>query len=112
MAYTDLAQRPHTRRYQPQPDDGGQLPLRHAFRHPKTSLGATGHWIHLATVAAPLVIGEFVHDSEKRWKWMRMVSVGAALASEAAWTLKISNERRREEEDHAALEDCEQQHCR
>jgi hypothetical protein len=113
MAYTELAQRPNTRRYQPKPDDG-QLPPQHrkAFRHPKTALGATGHWIHLATVAAPLVIAEVIKDSDKRWRAMRMVSVGAAIASEAAWTYRISKEREKDAESHEALENCEQQHCR
>jgi dihydropteroate synthase len=35
---------------------------------------------------------------------MRIVPVLGALASEALWTMKIAHDRKREEEDHAALE--------
>jgi len=77
------------------------------IHHPHSSLGATGHWIHILSVAAPLVIAEAIKDPEKKWKALRLASVGAALLSEAAWTLRLSHDRRREEESRAALEDCE-----
>jgi hypothetical protein len=57
------------------------------------------------------VIGEVIHDSEKRWRAMRIVPVIGALASETLWTMKIAHDRKREEEDHAALESCHE-HCR
>src|SRR2546421_9422877 len=72
-------------------------PHRQAFHHPRTSLGAAGHWIHLATVAAPLLIPEIVKDPEKRWQYLRLASVGAAIASEAVWTHKLSQERKKDE---------------
>jgi hypothetical protein len=65
----------------------------------------------MSMVAAPLVIGEVIHDSEKRWRAMRIVPVIGALASETLWTMKIAHDRKREEEDHAALESCHE-HCR
>jgi hypothetical protein len=37
---------------------------------------------------------------------MRFVSVGAALASEAVWTYRLSKDRQKDEESHAALEEC------
>jgi len=77
-------------------------PPRQAFHHPRTSLGAAGHWIHLATVAAPLLIPEIVKDPEKRWRYLRMASVGAAIASEAVWTHKLSQERKKDEACQAA----------
>jgi hypothetical protein len=79
---------------------------RQQFHHPRTSLGAAGHWIHLAAVVAPLVIGEAIKDPDKRWRALRMVSVGAAVASEALWTHRLSKERQKDEESHAALEAC------
>ena len=79
---------------------------RQAFHHSRTSLGAAGHWIHLASVTAPLVIGELVKDPEKRWRWMRMASVAAALASEALWTHKLAKDRRKDEEAREALHAC------
>jgi hypothetical protein len=84
---------------------------RQQFHHPRTSLGAAGHWIHLAAVTAPLVIGEVIKDPDKRWRALRIVSVGAALASEALWTHRLSKERQKDEESHAALEACHD-HCR
>lgn len=84
---------------------------RQPFHHPRTSLGAAGHLLHVGMVAAPLAIGEFIHDSEKRWRAMRMVPVLGAIASEALWALKIAHDRQREREDHAAL-DASREQCR
>jgi hypothetical protein len=91
--------------YQPRagyPDTNG----RQAFHRPHTSLGAAGHWIHLAAIAAPLVIGEVIKNPDARWRALRLASVGAAVASEAVWTLRLSKERQKDEESHAALEAC------
>jgi hypothetical protein len=66
----------------------------------------------MGMVAAPLFIGELIHDSEKRWRAMRMVPVAGALGSELLWTMKIAHDRKREEEAHAALEACREQQCR
>ena len=79
---------------------------RQAFHHPRTSLGAAGHWLHLAAVTAPLVIGEVIKDPDKRWRALRLASVAAALASEALWTHRLSKDRQKDEESHAALEAC------
>ena len=80
--------------------------VRQAFHRPHTSLGAVGHLLHVSMVAAPLLIGEVIPDSDKRWRAMRMVPVLGAIASEALWTMKIAHDRKREAEDHAALESC------
>jgi hypothetical protein len=58
-----------------------------------------------------LVIAEAIKDADKRWRAMRMVSVGAAIASEAAWTYRIAKERKKDEDAHAAFRECEE-HCR
>src|SRR5580700_7946503 len=94
---TELADRPRSY-YQPRavyPDAQGN---RQSFRHPRTSLGAAGHWIHLVAVAAPLVIGEVIKDPDKRWRALRLASVCAALASEAVWTHRLSKDRQKDEE--------------
>jgi hypothetical protein len=65
----------------------------------------------MSMVAAPLVIGEFIHDADKRWRAMRIVPVLGAIGSELLWTLKIAHDRNREREDHAALEAC-RENCR
>jgi hypothetical protein len=61
-------------------------------------MGAAGHWIKTAGILAPLVIGEFVKDPEKRWRYVRLASVATALVSEAMWTNRIRKERERCEE--------------
>ena len=101
----DLTAHPSTPHYQPHaPYHTGCK--RQVFHHPRTSLGAAGHWIHLAAVAAPLVIGEVIKDPDKRWRALRLASVGAALISEGLWTHRLSKERKHDEEDRAALESC------
>ena len=75
-----------------------------AFNKPRTSLGATGHWIRTAGILAPLVIGEFIKDPDQKWRMIRIASVATALVSEGMWTHKIRNERkeRAEEQELAA----------
>ncbi len=68
-------------------------PERQAFYRPRTSMGATGHWLKTAGILAPLLIGEFVRDPEQRWRWIRIAAVVTALGSEAMWTSKIHKER-------------------
>jgi hypothetical protein len=84
---------------------------RQPYHHPRTSLGAAGHWIHLAAIAAPLIIGEVVKDPEQRWRALRLASVGAAVASEAVWTHRLTKDRQKDEETRAALKSCSD-HCR
>ncbi len=74
---------------------------RQSFHKPHTSMGATGHWVKTAGILAPLVIGEFVHDSEKRWRYIRLASVATALVSEGLWTAKIHREREEAREREA-----------
>jgi hypothetical protein len=74
--------------------------------HAHSSLGATGHWIHLLSVAAPLFIGEVIKNPENRWRALRLASVGAAIASEAVWSLRLSNDKKKTEEMSQALRDC------
>jgi hypothetical protein len=61
-------------------------------------MGAAGHWIKTAGILAPLVIGEFVKDPDKRWRYVRLASVATALVSEAMWTNRIRKEREQCEE--------------
>jgi predicted phage terminase large subunit-like protein len=44
-------------------------------------MGAAAHWIKTAGILAPLVIGEFVKDADKRWRYIRLASVATALVS-------------------------------
>jgi hypothetical protein len=51
-----------------------------------------------AAILAPLNIGEFVKDPDKRWPYIRLASVATALVSEAMWTNRIRKERQQYEE--------------
>lgn len=102
----EWAERPRTQYYQPRTPYPDAHSNRQPFHHPRTSLGAAGHWIHLAAIAAPLVIGEVIKDPDARWRALRFASVGAAVASEAVWTHRLSKDRQKDEESHAALEAC------
>jgi len=75
---------------------------RQQFRKPRTSLGVAGHWIHLLAVLSPLVIGEVIKDPEKKWRAIRLASVGMALASEALYTQRVMKQR--EEADERSQE--------
>jgi len=66
-----------------------QQAARRSMHKPHSALGATGHWIHLLSVAAPLVIAESIKDPDKKWRALRIAAVAAPLLSEAAWTLKV-----------------------
>ena len=94
MRHTEMAERSRTHHYQNTfRSEFAQAPhQRQSFHHARTSLGAAGHLLHMGMVAAPLVIGELIHDSDKRWRAMRLVPVIGALASEALWTMKISHD--------------------
>ena len=116
MQHRDWAERSsRTQHYQHQPRSdfqGARYLPRQSFHHARTSLGAAGHLLHMSMVAAPLVIGEMIHDPDKRWRAMRIVPIVGALASEALWQMKIAHDRNREKEDHAALEACHEQQRR
>ena len=101
MRYTEMLERPRAPSYQPRSGGADAPSGRQPFHHARTSLGAAGHWIHLAAVAAPLVIGEVIKDPDARWRSLRLASVGAAIASEVVWTHRLSKDRQKDEESHA-----------
>jgi hypothetical protein len=67
---------------------------RQAFHRPRTSLGATGHWIREAGILAPLLISKFVPDPSEKLLYIEAVSIATALLSQGMWTAKIHNERK------------------
>ena len=72
-----------------------------AFHRPHTSLGATAHFVRTAGLLAPLIIGELVEDTQKRWRYIRIASIATALISEGMWTNKIKRERQEARECEA-----------
>ncbi len=70
---------------------------RQEFHRSHSSMGVA-HWIKTAGILAPLVIGEFVKDADKRWRYIRLASVTTALVSEGLYTSRIRRERQECEE--------------
>jgi hypothetical protein len=51
-------------------------PKHHAY--PAHHHGVT----HLLTALTPLIIGELIHDANKRWRWIRIGSIATAAVGE------------------------------
>jgi hypothetical protein len=79
---------------------------RQQFHHAQTSMGAMGHVIRTGGVLAPLIIGEFVKDADKRWRYIRIASVATALISEGMYAAHVGRER---QERQAEREECWQE---
>ena len=47
---------------------------RQSFQRAHTSVGAgsAGHWIKMAGILSPLILGELIQDADKRWRWVRI----------------------------------------
>jgi hypothetical protein len=101
---TDTPGRSWTKDYQSRAAENFTSHARQPIHHPRTSLGAAGHWIHMAGLFAPVVIGELIKDADKRWRYVRLASVGTALAYEALYTVREQNRRKELE--------AERDHCR
>jgi hypothetical protein len=65
----------------------------HEFHHSHVSAGA--HWIKTVGLLALLIIGEFVKDADRRWRYAKIASVATALISEGMYANRI--QRKREE---------------
>ena len=75
---TDRADRPHERR---------------PIYKPHTGLSTTGHWLKTIGMLSPLIIGEFVKDPERRWRFTRMAVIATAALSQGLYTNRIQRER-------------------
>jgi hypothetical protein len=69
-----------------------------AFHKPHTALGATGQWLKTLGMLSPLVIGEFVKDPERRWRYTRMAVVATAALSQGLYAQHIQKEREERKE--------------
>jgi len=71
---------------------------RQSFQRAHSSIGAgsAGHWIKMAGILSPLIIGEIIKDADKRWRWIRLSAVATALVSEGFYAHRVRQ--RREEQ--------------
>jgi hypothetical protein len=77
---------------------------RRTRRRERAVEGEIGQWVRRAGILAPLIIGEFVKDPDRKWRFIRVTSVAAAILSEGLHSHKAHRERER---DREALEACE-----
>jgi aminoglycoside/choline kinase family phosphotransferase len=70
---------------------------RQAFHRAHTTLGV-GHWLKTIGILSPLIIGEFVKDPERRWRYARIAAVATAALSEGLYTHRIERERQERSE--------------
>ena len=77
---------------------------RRAHRKSPAVEGEIGHWVRTAGILAPLIIGEFVKDPDRKWRFIRITSVAAAVLSEGLHSHKAYRQR---EHDREALDACE-----
>lgn len=82
MSHTDSTQNNHA-------------PLTRQAHHAAPS--EIGHWVRTAGILSPLVIGELVKDPERKWRFIRVSSVAAALISEGLHVHRLNRERRERE---------------
>ena len=68
-------------------------PSRQAFHHPRTALSATGHWLKTLGMLSPLIIGEFVKDPERRWRYTRMAIIATAALTQGLYAQRLQKER-------------------
>ena len=73
---------------------------RQSFNHAHTSVGAgsAGHWIKMAGILSPLIIGEIVKDADKRWRWIRISAVATALISEGFYAHRVRQRQQEQQE--------------
>lgn len=74
----------------------GRQPFQRA--HTSVGAGSAGHWVKMAGILSPLIIGELIKDPDKRWRWIRISSVATALLSEGLWAHRVGQ--RREAREH------------
>lgn len=88
-------------------DDGADATLDAALHHkPSKHHAYPAHHrsvTHLLTVLTPLIIGELIHDANKRWRWVRIGSLATAVAGELelCWQDRVRQREREQEESRS-----------
>jgi hypothetical protein len=74
-------------------------PDRQAFHNPHTALSTTGHWLKTLGMLSPLVIGEFVKDPERRWRYTRIAVIATAALTQGLYAQRLQKERAQRKEE-------------
>jgi hypothetical protein len=87
-----------------QPDYNQEIPSRQSFHRAHASVGAIGsplpHLLRIGTALAPLAVLEiFDKDPVRQHRWLRIVSLVGAGASETLWAIR--EQKRREQRETA-----------
>jgi hypothetical protein len=95
QAYQPRASQPENAQYPDTPYS------RQSFHRPQTSIGggSAGHWIKMAGILSPLIIGEIVKDADKRWRWIRISAVATALVSEGFYAHHVRQRREEQQQE-------------
>jgi hypothetical protein len=74
---------------------------RQSFQRTHTSIGAgsAGHWIKMAGILSPLVIGELIPDPDQRWRWIRIAAVATALTAQGFHAHRVSQRREQQQRE-------------
>jgi hypothetical protein len=83
----------------PEPSHANYRQGQQSFHRPHSSLGATGHWLSMLTMLAPLIIPEFIENPSRQWRWVRISSIATAMMTEGLYTARIHKERERDREE-------------
>ena len=70
-----------------------------AFHKPRTALSATGHWLKTVGVLSPLIIGEFVKDPDRRWRYTRIAVIATAALTQGLYAQRLHKERKERKEE-------------
>lgn len=70
-----------------------------AFYKPRTALSATGHWLKTVGMLSPLLIGEFVKDPERRWRYTRIAVIATAALTQGLYAQRLHKEREERKEE-------------
>jgi hypothetical protein len=57
---------------------------------------AVVHLVKMGGILSPLIIGELVHDADKRWRYARIASVLTAGLTETLWATRVKRSREHE----------------
>jgi hypothetical protein len=71
------------------------------YKNANTSLGVSGHLVHMGAMLFPVLAAELITDAQKYRKTVRIGSVLTTVLYEGLYTMREAQRRRRQEENLA-----------